>query len=458
MSSNENLYNDFMKALLHFLSALCLLPLSGLSQEALSLADAIAIGLENNYQIRIAEAQRELSENSDDWAIAGRYPSIDLTANSQNNYRDLSNPAGPLTAANSLNTAITPGIEANMLLFNGYRVRITKEQLEQQVQLSEANRKIAVEAGVQRIINAYYNALVEQEQLDVISEVLTLSRDRVDYQELRREFGQASTFDILQTQDAYLNDSVTYVLQLNTYELAVRGLKLAMGIDDPNTTYELTDRLTYAVENYQLEDLEQQMLARNTDLQTQYVNRELAAINTRLQKTAFQPTVQVQAGATYNVGISFGEQTLTFGPNVSTNEIPQIAAKTLQGFINFSAAYPIFDGGARRIRLENAQQEELITQLGISDLKRTLSNELANTLSTYNTQKQLVEVTTQLVENARRNLDIAEERFRGGLINSFDYRTIQVGYINASQQRLTALFNLKNTETELIRLIGGLVR
>jgi len=168
--------------------------------------------------------------------------------------------------------------------------------------------------------------------------------------------------------------------------------------------------------------------------------------------------VNLQAGATYNVGISFGEQTISFGENSTTNPIPEVAAKTLQGFVNLSASYPLFDGGARQIRLDNAKREELVAQLNISDLKRSLNNQLANTFATYNTQKRLVEVTSQLVNNARRNLEIAEERFRGGLINSFDYRSIQVSYINASQQRLNAVFNLKQTETELIRLIGGLVR
>jgi outer membrane protein TolC len=68
-----------------------------------------------------------------------------------------------------------------------------------------------------------------------------------------------------------------------------------------------------------------------------------------------------------------------------------------------------------------------------------------------------VAITESLVENARRNLEIGEERFRGGLINSFDYRTIQLSYINASQSQLNAYFNLKNTEIELMRLVGALV-
>lgn len=429
-----------------------------LAQQPLSLSDAIQKGLDNNYQIQIAEAQQKIAEAQNDWSIAGKYPSIDITVNSQNNYRDLSNPAGPLTASNTLNTGVTPGVEASLVLFDGYRVQITKDQLEQQAELAAGNKKLAIENNIQAVINAYYNALIQQEQLDVVGEVLELSRDRVAYQELRKDYGQSSTFDILQTQDAYLNDSTNYVQQLNTYEQAIRNLNLAMGVDELNTSYELTDTLSYTAEDYELAALRAQMLDNNQQLQNEFINRELASINTELQQAAFKPSVNLQAGATYNVGISFGEQTISFGENSTTNPIPEVAAKTLQGFVNLSASYPLFDGGARQIRLDNAKREELVAQLNISDLKRSLNNQLANTFATYNTQKRLVEVTSQLVNNARRNLEIAEERFRGGLINSFDYRSIQVSYINASQQRLNAVFNLKQTETELIRLIGGLVR
>jgi len=438
-------------------SLFCLLFGTGMfAQQPLSLSDAIQTGLENNYQIEISELQRDIAANSNDWAIAGRYPTINLTANSNNNYRDLNNPGSVLRESSTYNTGITPGVQANWVLFDGYRVKITKEQLQGQQQLSEGNIKVAVENSIQAIIQAYYNALIQQEQLVVLEEVLTLSRDRVAYQELRKEFGQSSTFDILQTQDAYLNDSTNYVVQLNTFATAIRNLKLAMGVEDAAATYTLTDNLTADVPEYELEPLQERMYANNHQLQLQYINRDLASINTRLQETEMKPTVQLQTGLTYDVSLSIGEQQFTFDP--MPQELPEVAAKTFTGFVNLSATYPIFDAGVRRTRIENARTEELIAQLNISDLKRQLENQLKNTLATYRTQKQLVEVTGQLVDNARRNLEIAEERFRGGLINSFDYRSIQVSYINASQQRLNAIFNLKNTETELVRLIGGLVR
>ena len=440
----------------YFLPILLLLSTGSIGQQELSLSQAIETGLQNNYQIQISEARADISANNNDWAVAGRYPTINLTLNSNNSYRDLSNPGSVLRTSNTINTGLTPGVEANWTIFNGHRVRYTKEQLEVQNQLSGGDIKIAVENSIQGIIQAYYNALVQQEQLDVVQEVLVLSRDRVEYQELRKEFGQASTFDILQTQDAYLNDSTNFILQANTFQTAIRNLNLSMGVEELNTSYRLSDTLTYNVPDHHIEDLRQQMQASNNQLQNQFINRELAALNTKVQEASLLPTVQVRSGLTYDVALSTGEQQFSF--EMEPRELPRVGAKTFTGFINFSASYPIFDAGVRRKRIENAKTEELIAQHSISDLKRNLNNRLSNTLATYNTQKRLVEVTTSLVANARRNLEIAEERFRGGLINSFDYRTIQVSYINASQQRLTALFNLKNTETDLIRLIGGLVR
>jgi outer membrane protein len=449
MSSNASLFR-FLGAFFLFLT------IGGYAQPSLSLSDAIQQGLANNFQVQISEYQRDIAANNNDWGVAGRYPSINLTLNSNNSYRNLNNPASVLLESNTFNTGVTPGVQLNWTLFDGYRAKITKEQLEQQQQLGNGNIKLSVENSIQAIIQAYYNAVIQQEQLNVLEEVLTLSRDRVAYQELRKEYGQSSTFDILQTQDAYLNDSTNYIVQLNTLATAIRSLNLAMGVEDPTVNYVLTDSLTADVPNYTLEDLQQRMENNNHQLAVQYINRELAATNTRLQEANMKPNVQLQSGINYDVSLAAGEQRFTFNPEPQS--IPEVAAKTFTGFVNLSASYPLYDAGVRKKRIQNARTEELIAQLNINDIKRQLNNQLNNTLATYNSQKQLVKVTAQLVDNARRNIEIADERFRGGQINSFDYRSIQLSYINASQQQLNAIFNLKNTETELVRLIGGLVR
>lgn len=424
-------------------------------QESLSLTKAIETGLQNNYNIQIAKENIEIAQLDNDWGMAGRYPTIDFNLNSNNGFTNNVNPASFLTEISSFSTGLSPSLDANWILFDGYRVRLTKQRFEELQRLSEGNLQIAVENTIRSIILAYYAALVQKEQLGVLEEVLELSRDRITYQEVRQEFGQAVKFDLLQTQDAYLEDSTNYLIQKTSFENALRDLNLAMGVDDLGRRYSLADPLTYETANYQLQDLRTKMFANNRNLQNLFINREVATLNTRLAEAARSPTVSVRGSAAYNANLSSGSGALRGG---ETLELDAVLARNLNVGVNFTATYNLFNGGVTRRNIDKAKRNEIITQLNVDETKRQLSAQLENTLATYNNQRELVRLSEERIENAQQNLDIAEERFRGGLINSFDYRTIQLAYINASQARLSALFNLKNTETELIRLIGGLVR
>ena len=199
----------FHRCVLLFITLLALSAAN--AQRSISLSDAIQIGLENSYQIRIAETQREAAANSNDWAVAGRYPTINLNLNNQNGYRNVNNPISFIPELYSFSTGFQPGIEGSFTLFDGYRVRYNKERLAQQELQSDQQVALAVENTMQNIITAYYQALLQQEQVKVLADVLELSRDRIKYERARQEFGQAGTFDLLQTQDAYLNDSTNYL-------------------------------------------------------------------------------------------------------------------------------------------------------------------------------------------------------------------------------------------------------
>lgn len=426
-----------------------------IAQKKLGLEDAIQIGLEKNYQIKIAERNLEIAQTNNDWAIAGRYPSINLNANLNNSYTNNNNPISFVPEINSWSTGLIPSAEVNWVLFDGYRIRFTKKQLEELEAQSEGNAKLAVENTIQSIILAYYNVLIQREQTGILQEVLALSRDRIDYQNVRKEFGQSGTFDLLQAQDAYYNDSISYVSQVNNFTNAIRSLNLAMGEDQADfLDYFFSDSLSYNPVDYDLSVMETKMLENNQTLKNQYINRDLAFTNRQIVEGAKYPTISARGGMSYNYSLSTGSGTTNAGETLSLD----VRQRTFNGFVNFTVSYNLFDFGIRKRRMENAKIEELVTQLNIDDLKLNLKNQLANTLAAYNNQKELVIISEELLKNAKRNLNISEERFKGGIINSFDYRTVQLGYINASQSRLNAIFNLKNTETELIRLIGGLLR
>ena len=75
----------------------------------------------------------------------------------------------------------------------------------------------------------------------------------------------------------------------------------------------------------------------------------------------------------------------------------------------------------------------------------------------YEVQTRLISISNLNIESAELSLTLAEDRFKMGLINSLDYRTIQIKYLNVALSRLQDIYNAKETETELLRLSLGIL-
>lgn len=424
-----------------------------IAQSDLSLSEAIEKGLQNNYQIQIAERYVDIAENNNNWQSAGRYPRIDFNVNSQNGYTNQNNPASFLNGS-FLNGGISGNLDASYIIFDGYRVKINKKRFEELEKQGQTNVAIAVENTIRAVMLNYYATVIQLEALEVLEQVLNLSRDRIDYQRVRQEFGQAGSFEIIQSRDAYYADSTNIILQQNVVETAFRNLNLAMGEDDLSLIYNLTDSLGYDSPDYVYEDLRERMFSNNNNLQNLFIARSLSTVDREMSESEKYPVFSINTGANLS-----GNVLKLNGENPNTLKPFEPAwGNNFNYYLNLAATYNIYNGKNRKRAIENAQVEEMIAQISIEDLKRNLSTQLLNTLETYNNQKQLVAINQDRVDNATQNIEISQERFRNGLITSFEYRDVQLSYIRAFQTQLTSVFDLKNTEIELIQLIGGLVR
>ena len=391
-----------------FIVLFCLLTIANplWSQQALSMADAIERALENNYQIQIAKKETELAQNNNNWKAAGRYPSINLNFNLDNNFTGQNNPASFLQKFTSASSGITAGIEASYILFDGYRVKVNKKRFEALEKQSEGNIQLAIEETVRSVILAYYQVLIQKTSLNSLEELLRLSKDRIDYQETRMEFGQAGRFDLLQSEDAYFNDSTNYLINLNSYDLAMRNLNLAMGEDNLDLTYELTDQLSFDAQPYEFADLQEKMLNSNQNLKNLYVNLSLVNIEKQSAESNKYPTIRLAGGATY--GASLSGINIIEAPPTFTVDSP--VTNSNYGFaLGLAATYSLYNGGATKRAVENAEIQESIGQLNIEALKRSLSAQLSNTLATYNNQRSLLQLIKDRVDNAKENVNIAEE-------------------------------------------------
>ncbi len=423
-----------------------------LAQEQLSLSDAVQIGLSNNFGIRIEQVNQEIARNNNTWGEAGRYPSINISVDQSNSITDIDNPASFLQGqirANNLN----PVIAGRWTIFDGFSVKINKERLELLEEHSDGNAEIVIENAVQAIIVAYYTVLLEQERTEVLEEVLTLSRDRYNYVLIRKDLGAAVTFDILQDKNSYLTDSSNYVLQELIYENSMRSLNLLLA-EELTKRFLLTGNLDSQSHAYNYQDLYAKMTENNSNLRNQFINQELLRNTYALSKANRSPSLDMNFGYSYSKNwqdlskANFGNE--TGPPNV-------IKSRTTNYFANFTLAFTLFDGGRIKRQIKNARIQETMGTLQTDELKLLLNNDLLMAYDRYNVRIKLLLISGESLDNASLNLMLSEERYKNGTINSFNYRDIQVSYLLAALRNLESKFDLIQTDTELLRLTGGIL-
>ncbi len=414
------------------------------AQQELSLETAILKGLENNFQVRIFGEYYKSAQLNNSWGTVGRYPSITLGVNSINRFDNTPSTQNPDNRSELYTNRLSPYVNVNWILFNGFSVKMGKEKLDLLENYSAGNSALVVENTVQSIILGYYLALLEQERLKVLKEVKDLSGDRYEYEMIRKDIGSAVTFEVLQAKNSFLSDSTNYLLQKLNVRNAFLRLNLLLG-EPPEVSFVLVDSFQTETYTYDLKDLEQKMMSSNKTLQNQYVNQEILKKGTGIAKSASYPSLMLNAGTDYNKGY----YDLPKDNNYDSHSFDYYA--------NFTLSFNLFNGGNTRSAIQQAGISEHIGLLETLEIKQTLANLLVNQYELYDIRKQLLNVANSNMESAELNMQIATDKYRNGTINSFNFRDVQLIYLNAAHRKLNAIYDIIDTHTELLRLTGGIV-
>jgi outer membrane protein len=454
-----------------------LLSQSVYSQETLTLGRAIELGLKNNFDIQMTKQDIEIATNNNNWGQAGRYPTINLLANQNNNIVQRK-PANPFAVAGqNINDNVTGQLDIQFTLFRGMAINVTKNQLARLEEISHGNSTFVMEATLESIILAYYQALLDKENLNVLRINRGFSKERYEFVRLRKSLGGAITFDVLQEQNNYLTDSANVLQQEIRYANTLRSLNLLLS-DSMRQTYILSDSLQFLDEAYSYDDLRSRMERSNTNLHNQFINQEILRNNTRLQQSNLYPSLVLNAGANGSIDQLNADFRQSTGPLQENtvgyvnrdpglpvyNQTPSsvFVNQTLVGnsygaYANLSLRWTLFNGGQIRRSVENAKINEKIGLLSIDQLKLSLEYDLLSTYDLYNLRRQLVAITVEKMKAAQLNLSLANERYKNGALSAIDLRIVQENYRNAALEKYLALYSVLAAQTTLIRLTGGML-
>jgi len=433
MKTIKNILAPFLLIFISFSS------IHGQDTTNLSLEGAIDKALENNYGIITTEKSQEISELNNSWGNAGALPTVRFvgTGNTSRNFNDNDN-----FSTNRMSGTV----EMNWTIFRGYSVRIQKERLEELENLSEGNLAVVVENTIYSVILSYYNILLSQEQMDIARTNMELSRDRYERAQHSKEIGTMVTYDLLQAKNAYLRDSSDYLSARSSYRNAVREINYLMA-EPLDNMYSFTSGFQPDTSDFAYTNLVDKMLENNKTLRNQYMNLELARLDVRSARSAYYPSLSVNASGGYS------DMETDYD---SMNQLDQ-SRSGADASIGLSLSYTIYDGNNRKRALKAARIEKEISQVETQEMKQDLKNQLAQEYELYKVRKQLLQVADENLKAAELNLELSREKFENGTINSFNFRDVQQIYQDAAYNYQRAVFNVIQSYHTLMRLTGGII-
>jgi outer membrane protein TolC len=433
-------------------NALLLLVLSVNAQEQLSLSAAIENALNNAYNIKAANTNLAIGEKNNNWGEAGRMPTVSTSFNNSNTYSSIQNPTSFLNGADVIGSNSTLSADLQWTLFDGGRIKTSKKRLNSLVEQTKADIQVLIDNLALQVSKSYYNVQVQDKRLKMFEQLLKLSRDKITYIEAKRDYGQAIEFDLLQVRDAYLNDSIQWVIQQTNYKNSIQNLALSMGKEvTADLNFVLSDSLTYGLPDYSFDELLNALLSNNRQLKAEKLKITIAETDIELQKANLLPRIIMGANLSEQLNVARIEGKQPIIPNTWRG------GTTTSAGLNFSLNYTLYNGGKINRAIQVSELRKNITEFTYKDLERRLSQQLKIAFNLYENQKNVLNLSREMLSNSTRNLEIAEERFKAGTLNYFDFRTIQINYFRTVNTVQDAFLNAKNTELDMLMQSGRLM-
>ncbi len=421
------------------------------AQERISVEQAIAAALANNYDIRLTKNDSISYAIDESYLYTAFLPTFtgnitkSYTRNEETNkYKGLANRTDTVGISKS-NSLIT-GVNMNWILFDGFRMYAVRDRVREMVKLGELGIKTQVANSVAEVIRTYYNIVRQKQQLNAIVEQKTISEERVKLADKKLSVGLGAKPELLQAKvDLNAFTSAQYTQNTLIAQLKEQ-LNQLMGVSK-DISYDVVDSIPVK-QDLSLEYIMTNINQTNPDLQVFRKNLDLSKIALREAKADYYPRVSLISN--YNFNRNNNTQ------NINPFQLPFRQVAGLSGGI--TAAIPIFNGFS--VTRQVKQSKVLIQQQQLLYDNQVLQVDISvkNAFREYELQKQNLKLEDDNILLAKENVMIALARFKQGVSTYLELREAQISLNDAYNRLIAARYNSKVAEIELMRLKGEIIR
>jgi len=402
----------------------------------LTLQDAIQRALEANLNVLAGGTQVDEAEGTRIRRLsAALLPRINAQtyANVQN--RDLrafgiSLPGMPEVVGPFSNYDFRVYAQQNIVDLESYHVLKASEQA---VDTGKMNLRDARDLIVRAIAALYLNAQSAAARTESAQSRVTDSNTLYKLARDKHDAGTATGVDVLRARVQLANDRQALLIAENQHQQSLLALARNLGMD-PGTPLELAEPLLYRPLNQsEAETLVPSALVARADY--------LSLASQRLELVEQQRANRARSYPKLSINGNFGGIGRSIGGIQATG--------LLQGQIDFT----VFDRDRTGEAVELASRVKRIDDQ-IADLRRGIDEDIREALLNLDSAAQQVTVAEEGQSLARRELELAQDRFQSGTANNVEVVTAQDELARAEENYILAVSSHVDAKFALARAQG----
>ena len=438
-----------MKLKLFFVLSFGFITGAALAQQHVSLEEVVKLALEKNYDVQLVKNTASAASLDNDYALGAFLPQLNGTAakvwNTTDQKQEFSD--GSVRERNGVETTNTnASVQLTWTLFDGTRMFAARERISETDVQGQLLVKSQMVNTIADVINNYYNIVRQKQQLRAIQEQMSVSEERVKLAEKKLQVGTGVKPELLQAkvdmnaQRAQILQQETLIAQLKDQLNGLVGLQLSRPFD-------VSDSIAIDL-NIEKAVIQNNIENTNYSLQAARRGVEISKLLIRERRGEMFPVLN------FNSAYNFTKNE----NSVAINQFTPLINQNKGLNYGLSVTVPILNGFNRRRLTQQAKITYQYQQLFYDQQKTNVDVSLNNALVNYENAKKILLIEEETIGLAKENVFIALETFKRGVSTFIELRTAQQSLADAYNRLITARYNAKVAETELLRLNGSLLK
>ena len=419
------------------------------AQEVVSLEEVIALALEKNYDVRLANEASATAKTNEDFVWGAFVPQVNGVASTLWNNSDQElrfQDASRNNSGQAESNNVAASIQLNWTLFDGTRMFATRERVEVMAAQGDLLLKDQMVNTIAQTIATYYDIVRQKQQLKAILEQMSVSEERVKLAQRKLEVGTGVKPELLQARVDYNAQRTQVIQQESIIQQLKMQLNASVGEQLPSV-FEVADTIVINLD-LNADDIGGNLENTNFGLMALRENIHTANLSLRERRAEYLPFLNFNAAFNY-------AQT----DNIRTINPFSTVYSQQNGFnYGFTLNVPILNGFNTR-RLTQLAKIDVNRQTLLFEQARTNTNTaLKNAYINYDNARKILLIEEENIGLAKENVFIALEAFKRGVTTFIELRTAQESLEVAYTSLIAARYNAKLAETELLRISGRLLR